>query len=185
MDTPNGLGCTIWFTGLPCSGKTTLAQLLLPRLTAAGLTIRLLDGDEVRKQRSPRLGFSREDRAVHLERAARLCQQLTQQGVVVLACFVSPYRENRQFARKLIGDRFVEIYVDAPVEVCIRRDVKGMYRKALAGEIPHFTGISDPYEPPEKPDLTLRTAEETPQQSLHKFLQFLSDRLGVCLTVNS
>ena len=137
------------------------------------MPVELLDGDEIRKHFSAGVGFSREDRTNHLKRVAYLCKLLTKHGVIVLASFVSPYRENRDYARQLIGDAFAEIFVDAPLEECMRRDVKGMYKKALAGEIKEFTGVSDPYEPPPHPELVIRTADESPQHSAQRVLAFI------------
>ena len=169
-------GCTVWFTGLPCSGKTTVAERALKELAARGYDVELLDGDELRKHFSAGVGFSKEDRNNHLRRVAYLCHLLTRHGVIVLASFVSPYRENRDYGRQLIGDKFFEVYADCPVEVCIQRDVKGMYKKALAGEIKDFTGVQDPYEPPLKPELVIKTNDETLDQSVERVLSFLRSR---------
>ena len=170
-------GCTVWFTGLPCSGKTTVAEKALEILKAQSRPVEMLDGDELRKHFSAGVGFTKEDRSNHLKRVAYLCHLLTKHGVLVLATFVSPYRENRDYARQLIGnDHFMEVFADAPLEECIRRDVKGMYKKALSGEIKQFTGVSDPYEPPEKPELVLHTAEETLNQSVERLFDALRTR---------
>ena len=172
MQNGNG-GVTLWFTGLPCSGKTTIAEIVKTELERKQIPVELLDGDEIRKHFSKGVGFTKEDRNNHLKRVAYLCHLLTKHGVVVLASFVSPYRENRDSARQLIGGRFVEIFVDTPVEECIKRDVKGMYKKALAGEIKQFTGVSDPYEAPLSAELTIRTTGETSQQSATRVLEVL------------
>lgn len=177
--TTQAKGCTVWFTGLPCSGKTTVAKMALKELTRLGVRAELLDGDELRTHFSAGVGFSKEDRSNHLKRVQYLCHLLSKYGVVALASFVSPYRENRDYGRNLIGDRFAEVYVDAPVEVCIQRDVKGMYKKALAGEIKQFTGVSDPYEVPDNPDLVLHTAQEPAEESMEKLLDFLRKRFGI------
>ena len=169
-------GVTCWLTGLPCSGKTTIAELVKAELERHGTPVELLDGDEIRKHFSAGVGFSKEDRSNHLKRVAYLCHLLTKHGVVVLASFVSPYRENRDHARQLIGERFVEVFVDTPLEECIKRDVKGMYKKALAGEIKEFTGVSDPYEPPLKAELTIRTIGQTPQEGALQMIELL-DRM--------
>lgn len=180
MSSTNGQrGWTVWFTGLPCSGKTTVARMALEAYGLAGVPVELLDGDELRSHFSAGVGFSKEDRANHLKRVSYLCHLLTKHGVLVLASFVSPYRENRDHARQLIGDRFIEVYADAPLEVCIHRDVKGMYKKALAGQIEQFTGVSDPYEPPPSPELVLRTAEEPAEESLKKLMSYLQARSGI------
>ncbi len=172
-------GCTIWFTGLPCSGKTTVAERAAEELTRRGLPVQLLDGDELRKHFSAGVGFSKQDRSNHLKRVAYLCHLLTKHGVIVLASFVSPYQENRDYARQLIGERFMEVYADAPLEVCIQRDVKGMYKKALAGEIKEFTGVSDPYEAPLSPELTLKTAQERLEESVARLLDAMDARYGI------
>ena len=172
-------GCTVWFTGLPCSGKSTLARMTFEKLSGLGLPVEILDGDEIRKHFSAGVGFSKEERSAHLRRVSYLCQMLTKHGVIVIAAFISPYRENRAYARGLIGDRFVEIFTDSSVEVCVKRDIKGMYKRAIAGEIKQFTGISDPYERPERPELVLKTAAETAEQSLAKLMNLLRDRYGI------
>lgn len=173
MENGNG-GITLWFTGLPCSGKTTIAETVKTQLEEQGVPVELLDGDEIRKHFSKGVGFSKEDRNNHLRRVAYLCHLLSRHGVVVLASFVSPYRENRDSARELIGERFVEIFVDTPVEECIKRDVKGMYKKALAGEIKQFTGVSDPYELPLTAEVVIETVRETAEESAGQVLEKLS-----------
>ena len=172
-------GCTVWFTGLPCSGKSTLARMAVEKLAGLGLSVEMLDGDELRKHFSAGMGFTKEERWSHLRRVSYLCHLLTKHGVIVIASFVAPYRENREYARGLIGDRFLEVFTDASVEVCIKRDVKGMYKKALAGEIPRFTGVSDPYERPEHPELLLKTDMEPPEDSLNKLMELLRNRYGI------
>ena len=169
-------GVTLWFTGLPCSGKTTIAELVKAQLEQDGTAVELLDGDEIRKHFSAGVGFSKEDRGNHLKRVTYLCHLLSKHGVVVLASFVSPYRENRDYARQLIGERFAEIFVDTPLDECIKRDVKGMYKKALAGEIKQFTGVSDPYEPPTAAEFIIKTTAESAQQSATRVLQVLQQR---------
>ncbi len=177
MEAP--LGCTVWLTGLPCSGKSTIARMAREKLEQSGVPVELLDGDEIRRHFSAGVGFSKEERSNHLKKVAYLCHLLTKHGVVVLASFVSPYRQNREYARRLVGDRFIEVYTDSTLEACMKRDVKGMYKKALAGEILQFTGVSDPYEPPEHPHLVLKTDGEPPEESLSKLLSLLRDRYGV------
>ncbi len=166
----------VWFTGIPGSGKTTLARMLRERLSDMGLCVEHLDGDEVRPWLSPEAGFSREDRLRHLRRVAFVTHLLSRNGVVVLASFVSPYREARDLARELNGDRFVEVYVKCPVEVAVERDPKGLYRKALKGEIKNMTGIQDVYEEPLNPEIVVETDRETPEESLEKILGFLRSR---------
>lgn len=172
-------GTTIWFTGLPCSGKSTLARLTFEKLGGLGLPVEFLDGDDFRKHFSAGVGFSKEERSSHLRRVSTLCRLLNKHGVIVVASFISPYRENREYARGLIGDRFVEVFTDSSVEVCMKRDVKGMYKKAMAGEIKQFTGVSDPYERPEHPELLLKTDLEAPEESLVKLMNLLRDRYGI------
>jgi adenylylsulfate kinase len=148
-------GFVLWFTGLPSSGKTTLALNLEQRLSERGIACEHLDGDLVRAN-FPSLGFGREARNLHVKQMGFLASRLEKHGVVVLASFVSPYKESRAAARNLCR-RFVEIHVATPLELCEKRDVKGLYRKARNGEISQFTGIDDPYEEPEKPELYLDT----------------------------
>lgn len=162
-------GFTVWFTGLPCSGKSTLARLLHERLDRLGLSVELLDGDEVRQRLTRGLGFSKEDRDENISRIAYVARLLTHAGAVAIIAAISPYRQARDHARAEIGD-FVEVYMDCPLEECIRRDVKGQYASALRGEIPHFTGVSDPYEPPLQPDLLIKSDVERPEESLQRVL---------------
>jgi adenylyl-sulfate kinase len=152
-----GEGVVLWFTGLSGAGKSTLAEALAPKLRAHGKKVEILDGDVVRTHLSKGLGFSREDRDTNIARIAFVAHLLQRNGVVVITAAISPFRVTRDNARQLIGD-FVEIHVAPPLEECIRRDVKGLYKKAIAGEIPQFTGISDPYEEPLSPELRLDTS---------------------------
>jgi adenylyl-sulfate kinase len=166
-------GFTIWFTGLSGSGKTTLSKRLESELRRRGiLKVELLDGDVIRTHLSEGLGFSKEDRDANIKRIGFVCKLLSRNGVVAIAAAISPYREIRDFNRKEIGD-FVEVYCKCPLEICVRRDVKGLYRKALAGEIKNYTGVDDPYEEPLKPEVTLETDRETPEQSVMKIIQKL------------
>jgi len=162
-------GFTAWFTGLPCSGKTTIADKVAEILRARGHRVERLDGDIVRKELTSDLGFSKEDRDENIKRVTFVAKLLTRNGVAVFATFVSPYRERREKTRKEIGG-FVEIYTRCPVEVCMQRDIKGMYVKALAGEIKDFTGVDDPYEEPENPELVLDTDKESVKESVQKVL---------------
>jgi adenylylsulfate kinase len=172
-------GVVIWFTGLPGAGKSTLAQALAPRLRAQGRRVEILDGDAVRTQLSKGLGFSREDRDTNIARIAFVAHLLARNGVVVLVAAISPFRKARDEARALIGD-FVEVHVAPPLEVCIRRDVKGLYTKAMAGEVRAFTGISDPYEEPLSPELRVDTSVVPVTQGTTHILAKLSE-LGYLL----
>ena len=165
-------GCVIWFTGLSGSGKTTIAQIVEHRLLDAGVPIEILDGDVVRENLSKGLGFSKEDRDINIRRIAFVAHLLQRNGAFVITAAISPYRAIRNEARAMIKD-FVEVYAEAPLEVCEERDVKGLYAKARAGEIKGFTGIDDPYEPPSSPEVVCNTAEETPEQSAQKVLERL------------
>ncbi|MFQ6043545.1 MAG: adenylyl-sulfate kinase [Candidatus Poribacteria bacterium] len=165
-------GFTLWFTGLPCSGKTTVSEVVAQELFDRGLKVEVLDGDVVRQGLSKELGFSKEDRDIHIRRIGFVSKLLSRNGVAVIAAFVSPYRAIRDELRREI-ENFVEVYVKCPVEVCIERDIKGMYKKALAGEIENFTGISDPYEEPENPEVVIETDKETTEESAQKVLETL------------
>jgi adenylylsulfate kinase len=150
-------GVVIWFTGLSGAGKSTLAEAIAPKLRGHGKRVEILDGDVVRTNLSKGLGFSREDRDTNIARIAFVAHLLARNGVIVITAAISPFRETRDNARKLIGD-FVEVHVAPPLEECIRRDVKGLYKKAIAGEIQQFTGISDPYEEPLSPEIRIDTS---------------------------
>jgi adenylyl-sulfate kinase len=170
-------GCVLWFTGLSGAGKTTVSWLVAERLRAHGAKVELLDGDEVREHLSKGLGFSKEDRDLNIRRIGFVCELLARNGVIAIAAAISPYRAVREELRARIPD-FVEVYAECSLEVLAERDVKGLYRKALAGEIPHFTGVSDPYEPPLEPEVTIRSAQETPEQSADRIWATL-ERLGL------
>jgi adenylylsulfate kinase len=165
-------GFTAWFTGLPCSGKTTVADAIAVRLKEKGYRVERLDGDIVRKGLTSDLGFSKEDRDENIKRVTFVAKLLTRNGVAVLATFVSPYRARREKTREEIGE-FIEVYTRTPVEVCIERDIKGMYKRALAGEISNFTGVDDPYEEPEDSELVLDTDKESIEESVRKVLDKL------------
>src|SRR5215510_1284945 len=160
-------GFVVWFTGLSGAGKTTVARLLEQRLRASGERVEVLDGDVVRTRLSKGLGFSKEDRDENVRRIAFVCELLARHGVIAIVAAVSPYRSVRDEARARIPN-FVEVYVECPLDVLIERDTKGLYRKALAGEIQQFTGVSDPYEPPLAPEIVLHSALETVEQSVEK-----------------
>jgi adenylylsulfate kinase len=165
-------GFTLWFTGLSGAGKTTIAEIVEHELRERERRVEVLDGDIVRTNLSKGLGFGRDDRNVNVLRIGFVAHLLTRNGVAVIVSAISPYKEARDQVRRRIVD-FVEVFVDAPLEVCAERDVKGLYQKAFAGEIPQFTGVSDPYEPPAAPDLTLKTDEEEPQESARKVIEKL------------
>jgi adenylylsulfate kinase len=168
------LGFTIWFTGLPCCGKTTIANQVAVILKKRGYLAEQLDGDLIRQNFSSDLSFSKKDRDENIKRATFLAKMLSRNNVVVLASFVSPYKKQRRKARKEIKN-FVEVYVRCPLKICMKRDVKGMYRKALEGKIKHFTGVDDPYEEPENPDLIVDTDVESVEESVGKVLQKIEE----------
>jgi len=167
-------GFTAWFTGLPCCGKTTIADRVAEILKEKGYKVERLDGDVVRKSLTSDLGFSKKDRDENIKRVTFVAKLLTRNGVAVLATFVSPYRKRRNKSRQEIGD-FVEIYIRCPVEVCMRRDVKGMYKKAFAGKIKDFTGVNDPYEEPVNPELIIDSDKKTLEESVEKVLRKLEE----------
>ncbi len=170
-------GYTIWFTGLSGAGKSTIANLVGAELEERGVLVEYLDGDVVRTHLSKGLGFSKEDRDTNIERIGWVASRLTRHGAAVIAAAISPYEETRRKARALVEEwgAFVEVHVKASVEECARRDVKGLYEKAFAGEIAEFTGVSDPYEPPTSPELVLRTEEESPEESAQRVLDKLEE----------
>jgi adenylylsulfate kinase len=174
-------GFVLWFTGLPGSGKTTIATGVAKVLRRKGYRVEVLDGDWARKTVSVGSGFTREERMIHLRRIAWIARLLARNGIIVLCSFVSPYREARKMIREIIEEEvpFREIYVYCPLEECIKRDPKGLYKKALRGEIKHFTGITDPYEPPENPDLILDTVKEEVEESVNKVLKLVSEEFGI------
>ena len=167
-------GFTVWFTGLSGAGKTAIAHRLEPALRARGLKVELLDGDVVRTNLSKGLGFSKEDRDTNIRRIGFVCNLLTRNGVVAIGAAISPYREVRDEVRAEIG-RFVEVFVKCPLEVLQERDVKGLYAKALRGEIANFTGVSDPYEDPLNPEVVIESDKETEEESLAKVVAKLEE----------
>ena len=168
---------TVWFTGLSGAGKSTLADAVERKLFARGVQTMVLDGDNVRMGLNRNLGFSSEDRAENIRRVAEAAKLLNDAGVVVLTAFISPYAADREVARQILGDAFVEVYVSTSVEECERRDVKGLYAKARRGEIREFTGVSSPYEPPENPEIVVDTADATVDESADAVLRELEGRL--------
>ncbi len=165
-------GFTLWLTGLSGAGKTTVAVALENELHERGLLIERLDGDTVREGLTRDLGFSKEDRDKNIERVSFVARLLSRNRVGVVASFISPYREARDKVRELTTN-FIEVYVNAPLEVCASRDVKGLYAKAFAGQIQGFTGVNDPYEAPENPEIVLHTDKETLEQSVGKIVDYL------------
>jgi adenylyl-sulfate kinase len=170
-------GFTVWLTGLSGAGKSTIAELLAPELAARGCSVEVLDGDEVRTHLSKGLGFSREDRDINIGRISFVASLLVRHGAAVITAAISPYAQARAEARERIGSaRFVEVFVRCSLDELVRRDVKGLYKKAIAGEIAHFTGVSDPYEAPEHPDVIVDSERETVEESVGKILAELSKR---------
>ncbi|HVM65973.1 MAG TPA: adenylyl-sulfate kinase [Acidimicrobiales bacterium] len=168
-------GATIWFTGLPSAGKTTLAHALAKRLADAGYEhIEVLDGDVAREHLTKGLGFSRDDRAENVRRIGWVASLLARNGVIVLASVISPYRDDREAVREMHGGRFVEVHVATPVEVCAERDVKGLYAKQRAGELRGLTGVDDPYEPPLHPEVVVPTHEQSIDESVEQVWRALN-----------
>ncbi|HUY29261.1 MAG TPA: adenylyl-sulfate kinase [Candidatus Binataceae bacterium] len=165
-------GFTLWFTGLSGAGKSTLANLAAEELRGRGHRVEILDGDEVRTNLSKGLGFSKEDRDINIRRIGYVCNLLARNGVIAISAAISPYREVRNEVRKLHG-RFFEVFMKCPLETLVERDVKGLYKKALAGEIKSFTGVSDPYEEPLAPELVIDSSAESAAHSLGKLLATL------------
>ena len=175
MELKHRSGCTLWFTGLSGAGKSTLSVILEKELRARGQLVEVLDGDVVRTNLSKGLGFSKEDRDTNIRRIGWVCEVLTRNGVVAIAAAISPYRAIRDEIRGKVG-RFVEVYVEAPISVLAERDVKGLYKKALAGEIKNFTGVNDPYEAPLNPEVVCHSdGSETPEESAAKILRKLEE----------
>ena len=168
-------GFTLWLTGLSGAGKTTVAIALESELRERGVRVERLDGDTVRQGLTRDLGFSKADRDKNIERVTFVAKLLSRNGVAVIASFISPYREARRLARQETT-HFIEVFVDAPIATCAERDVKGLYAKAFAGELKDFTGVDDPYETPEAPEITLHTDRETVEQSVSKILDYLEER---------
>lgn len=167
-------GCTIWFTGLSGAGKSTITGELVPMLHARGCKVEVLDGDVVRTNLSKGLGFSKEDRDINIRRIGFVCHLLSRNGVIAIAAAISPYKAVRNENRALIKN-FVEVFVTASLDTLVKRDVKGLYKKALAGEIKEFTGVSDPYEAPDNPEVTCNTEKETPKESAQKIVDKLEE----------
>ena len=170
-------GFVLWFTGLPCSGKSTLADLLKPELEKRGRLVDVLDGDVVRTHLTKGLGFSKEDRDTNIRRIGFVAGLVARHGGIAITAAISPYRAIRDEIRGTV-ENFIEVFVNTPLEICIKRDVKGMYKKALAGEIKGFTGVDDPYEAPVRPEIMIETETETPDMSAARILGKL-EQLGL------
>ena len=169
-------GACIWFTGLSGSGKSTTAMALVPLLEARGRTVTVLDGDVVRTHLTKGLGFSKEDRDTNVKRVGYVAAEIVRHGGLVVAALVSPYRDTRAEVREMVGEGYIEVFVDAPLDVVEARDVKGWYAKARSGEVKGFTGVSDPYEPPLDPELILLTTDTTPQANAQLVVEYLESR---------
>ncbi|WYL95079.1 MAG: adenylyl-sulfate kinase [Gloeotrichia echinulata IR180] len=176
-------GITIWFTGLSGSGKTTICRAMEKKLINLGYKVEVLDGDILRQRLSKELGFSREHRIENIRRIGFVAEILTRNGIIVLVSAISPYREIRQEVRQQIGN-FIEVYVNAPLEVCEQRDEKGLYKRARSGEISNFTGIDDPYEPPINPTVECRTDQESVAESVAKVWQKLEEVFGLAMSAS-
>jgi len=172
----NNRGFCIWLTGLPCAGKTSIANKLYERLSQHSYKVKLFDGDEVRKTISKDLGFSKADRIENMKRVATIVKEFVNEGYIVICALVSPYKEERNKVRQMfMNSNFIEVFVDAPLEVCEKRDTKGMYKKARAGLIKNFTGIDDPYELPENPEIHLKTNILSLEESVNLIIKFIID----------
>ncbi len=167
-------GFTLWFTGLSGSGKTTVSRIIEKQLIERGYRVEVLDGDVVRENLSKGLGFSKTDRDINIRRIGFVCELLTRNGVVAIAAAISPYRDVRDENRARIG-RFVEVYAKCPLEVVAERDVKGLYKKAMAGELKGMTGVDDPYQAPENPEVVFESDRETPQESAARIMSKLEE----------
>jgi adenylylsulfate kinase len=180
-------GCTIWMTGLPSSGKSTLAFTLEHALVQRNRLAYVLDGDNIRHGLNKNLGFSAEDREENIRRIGEVAKLFADAGFITMTSFISPYRKDRDIARKIHNETglfFMEVFLDAPIEICEQRDAKGLYEKARKGEIKNFTGIDDPYEPPENPELVIKTGELSPQEGAMRILGYLVEK-GYLMLPNS
>ena len=167
----------LWLTGLPCSGKTTIAQNISELLQKSGHKIKLLDGDDFRKNFCPHLGFSSKERDDNIKKAIIIAKKFFNEGNTVICSFVSPYKHHREKAKEILGrDNFIEVFINAPLSVCERRDIKKMYKRAREGKISNFTGLDDIYELPTKPDIILYTDKENKEESVKKIINFLKKK---------
>jgi len=169
-------GACIWFTGLSGSGKSTTAEIVVAKLSERGREVTVLDGDVVRTHLSAGLGFSREDRDTNVRRIGFVAAEVVRHHGLAVAAVVSPYRSTRAEVREMVGDGYIEVFVNTPLEVAEQRDVKGLYAKARAGEVTSFTGVDDPYEPPESPEMTLETVDTTPESNAALVVEYLESR---------
>lgn len=170
----------VWFTGLSGSGKSTLANMVEKKLFESGVHTFSLDGDNIRKGLNKNLGFSEEDRRENLRRISEVAKLFVDSGIVIIASFITPLKTDRDIIRKIIGkENFFEVFINTPIEVCEARDVKGLYKKARAGEIKNFTGIDAPYEKPETPDIEVKTVEEKAEKSAERIVLFLKKKLEI------
>jgi adenylylsulfate kinase len=169
-------GFTLWMTGLSGAGKSTISDVIVAEFERRQIPLEVLDGDVVRENLSKGLGFSKEDRDTNIRRIAFVADLLSKHGTPVITAAISPYKEIRDEARQLMDGRFVECFIATSLEDCEARDVKGLYAKARSGEIPEFTGVSDPYEPPENPEITVETAGKTPEESAQQVLDYLEEQ---------
>ena len=167
-------GLVIWLTGIPGSGKTTTARGLYEQLCKKGLRVEILDGDEVRENLSPELGFSRQDRDLNAKRVTYITRLLSRNGITTIVALVSPFRSTREYARLAIGSKFVEVWVKCSVETCSKRDVKGLYKKAFEGEITNLTGVQDSYEPPVNSDVVINTEFQNPEECVQQIVTALA-----------
>ncbi len=170
---PPPTGFVVWLEGLSGSGKTTISQTLAPRLRSKGWKLEVLDGDEMRQMFSPELGFSRKDREVHARRVSFVARMLARNGVAVIVAMITPYETSRQAARSVVGARFVEAWLNCPLEVCRQRDPKGIYRRSKEGSVTKMTGVDDPFEEPLNPELTIDTANLTVEQSADRIVRYI------------
>ncbi|TAM55103.1 MAG: adenylyl-sulfate kinase [Paraburkholderia sp.] len=178
------LPCTVWLTGLSAAGKTTLACALADAIAAKNARHEMLDGDAMRQTLCRDLSFSREDRRENVRRVAARCRQLNDEGVIAITALVSPYQDDREMARRMVGaDRFIEVYLSTPLAVCEARDPKGLYKRARAGEIANFTGVNDVYEIPRNPDLVIDTSGRGTRASLDAVLREMANRSRKCMRI--
>ncbi len=170
-------GCVLWFTGLSGCGKSTIANEVEYILNQKGFHTYLLDGDNIREGINKDLNFSKEDRKENIRRISEIAKLFTDAGIITITAFISPFTEDRKSAKSIIGEEnFIEIFIDTPIEICIKRDPKGLYKKALDGEIKDFTGIDSPYEAPTNPDIHIKTDKESPKESAYKIVSYLHEK---------